>query len=143
MTSGAQGYVNAHTHLYSGLASFGMPRPEAPARDFLALLAQVWWRLDRAMDAATLRASARWYVAEALLRGTTTLVDHHESPEAIDGSLDVIADACEELGMRALVCYGATERNGGRDEARRGLAECARFANANRRRSGSCRAFSI
>jgi cytosine/adenosine deaminase-related metal-dependent hydrolase len=133
MTSGAHGYVNAHTHLYSGLASFGMPRPKAPARGFLALLAQVWWRLDRAMDAAALRASARWYVAEALLRGTTTLIDHHESPEAIEGSLDVIADACEELGMRALVCYGATERNGGRDEARRGLAECARFVNANRR----------
>jgi len=45
----------------------------------------------------------------------------------------VIADACQELGMRAVLCYGATERNGGRDEARRGLAECARFARANDR----------
>jgi cytosine/adenosine deaminase-related metal-dependent hydrolase len=31
------------------------------------------------------------------------------------------------------VAYGATERNGGLDEARRGLAECRRFARANRR----------
>ncbi|MCA9515846.1 MAG: amidohydrolase family protein, partial [Myxococcales bacterium] len=30
-------------------------------------------------------------------------------------------------------CYGATERNGGRDEAQRGLAECRRFLLSNRR----------
>ena len=51
----------------------------------------------------------------------------------IDGSLDVIADACQEFGLRAVVCYGATERNGGRDEARRGLAECRRFIRDNER----------
>ena len=62
------------------------------------------------------------------------LFDHHESPECIEGSLDVIADACEDLGMRALLCYGATERNGGRAEARRGLAECRRFIVDNSRR---------
>jgi len=67
------------------------------------------------------------------MNGTTVLVDHHESPDFIEGSLDVLADACQELGMRALLCYGATERNGGRAEARRGLAECRRFMLANRR----------
>jgi cytosine/adenosine deaminase-related metal-dependent hydrolase len=61
------------------------------------------------------------------------LVDHHESPNFIEGSLDVLADACEEFGMRALLCYGATERNGGREEAQRGLAECRRFIESNRR----------
>lgn len=35
--------------------------------------------------------------------------------------------------MPALLCYGATERNGGRDEARRGLAECRRFITTNTR----------
>lgn len=128
-----RGYVNAHTHLYSALAPLGMPPPrEAPA-DFLQILERVWWRLDRALDGGTLRAAARLYAAEALLAGTTTLVDHHESPSWIEGSLDVLADACDELGIRAVLCYGATERNGGRDEARRGLAECARFIRANRR----------
>lgn len=127
------GFVNAHTHLYSGLAPFGMPDPEPAPRDFLEILGRVWWRLDRALDAAALRASARWYVAQALLCGTTALVDHHESPHDIAGSLDILADACDELGMRALLCYGATERNGGRAEARAGLAECARFIRDNRR----------
>jgi cytosine/adenosine deaminase-related metal-dependent hydrolase len=133
MNTPMPGYVNAHTHLYSGLAGLGMPPPEPAPRDFLEILGRVWWRLDRALDGASLRAAARWYVAQALRHGTTTLVDHHESPLAIEGSLDVIADACDELGIRALVCYGATERNGGRAEARRGLGECARFLGENRR----------
>jgi cytosine/adenosine deaminase-related metal-dependent hydrolase len=127
------GFVNAHTHLYSALAPLGMPRPSRPPLNFVEILESVWWRLDRALDAASLRAAARLYVAEALLRGTTSLVDHHESPSFIEGSLDVLADACDELGMRAVLCYGATERNGGREEARRGLAECRRFARENAR----------
>ncbi len=93
----------------------------------------MWWRLDRALDPAALRAAARLYVAEAALHGTTVLIDHHESPSCIEGSLDVIADACHEFGMPAVLCYGATERNGGADEARRGLEECRRFIASNRR----------
>jgi cytosine/adenosine deaminase-related metal-dependent hydrolase len=61
------------------------------------------------------------------------LVDHHESPGFIEGSLDVLADACAEAGIASVLCYGATERNGGPDEARRGLDECRRFARSNRR----------
>jgi cytosine/adenosine deaminase-related metal-dependent hydrolase len=127
------GLVNAHTHLYSGLAPLGMPPPAAAPANFVEILERVWWRLDRALDERSLAAAARLYVAEALLAGTTVLVDHHESPAFIEGSLDVLADACQGLGMRALVCYGATERNGGEQEARRGLAECRRFLLGNRR----------
>lgn len=125
--------VNAHTHLYSGLAPLGMPAPAEPPRDFVGILEQIWWRLDRALDAGSLRASADLYLAEARLSGTDTIIDHHESPRFIEGSLDVLADAAERIGVRLAVCYGATERNGGRDEARRGLAECRRFARASAR----------
>ncbi len=127
------GDVNAHTHLYSGLTPLGMPAPNAPPANFVEILERVWWRLDRALDPSSLRASVRYYAAEALRHGTTTLVDHHESPNFVDGSLDVIADACAEIGVRVVVCYGATERNRGRQEAKRGLAECARFARTNER----------
>ncbi len=126
-------FINAHTHLYSGLAPFGMPAPADPPRSFIQVLERIWWRLDRALDEPALGASARHYVAHARLDGTAALVDHHESPRFIDGSLDVLADACEAFGMPAVLCYGATERNGGRDEARRGLDECRRFIRANRR----------
>ncbi len=127
------GGVNAHTHIYSGLAPLGMPAAEPPPRSFLEILERVWWRLDRALDEASLRASARYYAAESLLAGVTTLVDHHESPALIEGSLDILADACQEVGIRAVLTFGATERNGGRAEARRGLAECRRFITGNRR----------
>jgi cytosine/adenosine deaminase-related metal-dependent hydrolase len=127
------GRINAHTHIYSGLAPFGMPEPKVPPENFVQILERIWWRLDRALDESSLRASARYYAAEALLAGTTTLIDHHESPNLIDGSLDILADACQEIGIRALLCYGATERNGAREEARQGLAECQRFIQDNRR----------
>jgi cytosine/adenosine deaminase-related metal-dependent hydrolase len=125
------GRVNCHTHIYSGLAPLGMPPPDDPPENFVEILERVWWILDRALDEASLHAAARYYVANALLAGTTSLIDHHESPDFIEGSLDVIADACEELGMRAVLTFGATERNGGREEARRGLAECRRFIESN------------
>lgn len=131
--SSAIARVNCHTHIYSGLAPLGMLPPRVKPANFVQILERVWWKLDRALDEASLRASARYYVAESLLAGTSTLIDHHESPNLIEGSLDILADACDELGMRGLLCYGATERNGGRDEARRGLEECRRFITSNRR----------
>ena len=118
------GNVCAHTHLYSGLARYGMPAASPAPENFLQILDRVWWRLDRALDADVLRASAMDYVGRALLAGTTSIVDHHESPNLIEGSLAILADVCERLGIRALLCYGATERNFGREEAQRGLAEC-------------------
>jgi len=120
----APGAVCAHTHLYSGLAPYGMPAAEPAPASFIEILEKVWWRLDRALDAGALRASARNYIAKALLSGTTSLIDHHESPHFIRGSLQVLADAAEELGVRALLTFGATERNFGRAEAEAGLVEC-------------------
>jgi len=127
------GFVNAHTHIYSGLAPFGMPQPAEPPENFVQILERVWWKLDRALDPRALRTAARWYVAESLRLGAVGLVDHHESPEFIERSLDLLADACQSLGMPAVLCFGATERNGGREEAQRGLAECRRFITENTR----------
>ena len=120
----APGAVCAHTHIYSGLVPYGMPTPDPIPASFMQILGTIWWRLDRAIDAEILLASARDYVARALLAGTTTLIDHHESPNLIEGSLPLLANVCERLGVRALLCYGASERNFARAEALRGLAEC-------------------
>ncbi len=120
----AAGAVCAHTHLYSALAPYGMPAPEPAPTNFVEILERVWWQLDRGLDLDLMRLSARDYIAKALLAGTTSLIDHHESPNCIAGSLAVLQQAAEDLGLRALLCYGATERNGGRDEALTGLAEC-------------------
>lgn len=122
----APGAVNAHTHLYSGLAPLGMPAPVPAPSDFLQILERVWWRLDRALDEESLIAAAEYHVARGLLAGTTSFIDHHESPNLIRGSLAILERAVTGLGARAVLCYGATERNRGSNEAREGLEECAR-----------------
>jgi putative selenium metabolism protein SsnA len=122
------GNVCAHTHLYSALAR-GMPYRLEPPPTFVDILRRIWWRVDRALDERSIRASALVGGIEALLAGTTTLVDHHASPAAIDGSLDVIADALAELGIRSVLCYETSDRDG-RPRARAGLAENRRFAAA-------------
>lgn len=122
------GLVVAHTHAYSALAA-GMPVPPDPAKSFLEILEKVWWRLDVALDEASLRASARIAALDAVKSGVTCLVDHHESPRFVDGSLDVIRDAFAEVGLRAALTYGATDRHGG-DGAKAGLRESERFAKA-------------
>lgn len=127
------GDVNAHTHLYAGLAPLGMPEPAKAPKTFVQIQERIWWRLDRALDEKSLRAAARLYIAESLSLGTTLLVDHHESAGFIDGSLDVIADEAEELGCRVVTSYAVTERNGGKREAKAGLAETRRFIRKNKR----------
>jgi putative selenium metabolism protein SsnA len=125
------GNVCAHTHLYSALAR-GMPYALEPPRNFVQILQRVWWRLDRALDEDSVRASALVGGMEALLSGTTTLVDHHASPNAIDGSLDVIADALGSLGIRSVLCYETTDRDGPAC-AQAGLEENRRFLERVRR----------
>ena len=125
--------VNAHTHLYSGLAPFGLPVPNPPPQTFRDILKCIWWRLDRALDHESLRVSAEYYLSEAQRLGCAGLCDHHESPNAIAGSLDVLADACQRQRIPAVLTYGVTERNGGLEEARLGLEECRRFVRENRR----------
>ena len=119
------GLVCVHHHLYSALAR-GMPAPPTTPSTFLAVLEQVWWRLDTALDLEMLEWSAKLGALEALEAGCTAIVDHHESPNAIEGSLSVIADACAEVGVRVVTAYGVTDRHGS-DGARRGLEENDRF----------------
>ena len=110
------GLVNSHTHLYSALAR-GMPGPAAHPRTFREILERVWWRLDRALDEEMVFLSALVGAAEAALSGTTVLVDHHSSPSFIRGSLVCLKRAIESVGLRSVLCYEVTDRNGpeGRD----------------------------
>ncbi len=125
------GLVCGHHHLYSALAR-GMPAPPQTPGNFLQILEQVWWRLDTALDLEMLEWSAKLGALEALKSGCTAIVDHHESPNAIEGSLDVIADACAEVGVRVVCAYGVTDRHGS-DGAKAGLAENERFIKAGGR----------
>jgi putative selenium metabolism protein SsnA len=124
------GLVNGHTHLYSALA-VGMPPPPRPPRNFPEILQLVWWRLDRALDGESIEISGAVGALGALQAGTTTLIDHHASPNFIAGSLDMLERGVRSVGLRCVLCYETTDRHGreGRDggleENHRYLAKCA------------------
>ncbi len=125
MNNTTPGLVCAHHHLYSTLAR-GMPPPPKTPTNFQEILEQIWWRLDTALDLDMLYWSAQLGALEALEAGTTAIIDHNETPNAIEGSLSVIAEACAAVGVRVIGAYGITDRHGA-DGAKRGLEENERF----------------
>jgi putative selenium metabolism protein SsnA len=119
------GNICAHTHFYGAFAR-GMAIPGPAMKDFPDILERLWWRLDRALSPADVRYSALVCLIDAIKHGTTTLIDHHASPNAIEGSLDVIAEAVTGAGVRAALCYEVTDRNGPAG-VQAGIEENARF----------------
>ena len=105
------GLIVAHTHFYGTFAR-GMYIPGPPMKNFLEILARLWWQLDRSLDEEGVRYSALVPIVDAIKHGATTLFDHHASNRFVDGSLDVIADVVLESGVRACLCYEVTDRDG-------------------------------
>lgn len=119
------GNICAHTHFYGAYAR-GLAIPGNAPKDFPEILEKLWWPLDRALDLESVRASAEVMLVDAIKHGTTTLIDHHASPNAIDGSLDVISEAVTQSGLRAVLCYEVTDRNG-EAGTQAGIKENVRF----------------
>ncbi|MFQ5576988.1 MAG: amidohydrolase family protein, partial [Anaerolineae bacterium] len=119
------GNICAHTHFYGAFAR-GMAIPGPPPANFMQILEQLWWKLDRALTLEDCRAGAQVALVDAIRHGTTTLIDHHASPNAIDGSLDALAEATLESGLRVSLCYEVTDRNGPAG-AQAGIAENVRW----------------
>src|SRR5260221_13404605 len=122
------GNICAHTHFYGAFAR-GMAIPGPAARDFPEILRNLWWPLDKSLTLEDVRLSAQVCLVDAIKHRTTTLIDHHASPNAIEGSLDQIADAVEQAGLRAVLCYEVTDCDGP-EKARAGIAENVRFLKA-------------
>ncbi len=123
--------INCHTHLYSTLAR-GIPLSGPAPRSFPEILRKLWWRLDQALNEEDVYYSAFVGLIDSAKAGVGTLVDHHSSPNACPGSLDRIAAACREVGMRGCLCYETTDRNGAA-KAKEGMAENVRFIERLRR----------
>jgi putative selenium metabolism protein SsnA len=120
------GLINAHAHTY-GLFARGISLKDPPPETFRQVLERLWWRLDKALDLRGVHLSALLSGIAALRAGCTTIIDHHASPNAIDGSLDEVAGAMEQLGLRACLCYEVSDRDGN-ERAAQGIAENVRFA---------------
>ena len=119
------GLVCAHTHFYGAFAR-GMALSGEPATNFPEILEKLWWRLDKALWPDDVRYSALVGLVDAIRHGTTTLIDHHASQGHIAGSLDEIAKAVDQAGVRACLCYEVTDRDG-EEAARAGIRENVRF----------------
>ncbi len=127
------GNICAHTHFY-GAFSRGMAIPGDPPQDFTDILGKLWWPLDKSLRELDIQYSALACLADAIRGGTTTLIDHHASPNAIHDSLDQIADAVEQAGLRACLCYEVTDRDGP-ERAQEGIEENVRFIQAVEQRA--------
>lgn len=122
------GLVCSHNHFYSGLAR-GIMAEIKPSRDFISILQNLWWRLDRVIDEEILYYSGLICSLDAIRSGTTAVIDHHSSPSFIDGSLNILKKAFIETGLRGITCFEVTDRNG-IDQMFEGIEENINFANS-------------
>ncbi|MDO4594296.1 MAG: putative aminohydrolase SsnA [Tissierellia bacterium] len=104
------GMINMHTHIYS---SYGRGMiPSQPTRDFLEILENQWWKLDKLLTNEDTRLNAYTTLIESIRNGVTTVFDHHASPHSVKGSLETLADVAKTLGIRGDFCYEVSDRDG-------------------------------
>ncbi|MCW8333579.1 putative aminohydrolase SsnA [Vibrio paucivorans] len=120
------GIVCSHNHFYSGLAR-GIMADIKPSPDFISILKNLWWRMDRALDDEALYYSGLICSLEAIRHGCTSVIDHHASPNYIEGSLATLRKGFLKAGLRGMTCFETTDRNGGVEEMAAGVEENIRF----------------
>ncbi|MCD4773283.1 MAG: amidohydrolase family protein, partial [Bacteroidales bacterium] len=134
-------FAIGHHHVYSAL-SRGMPAPKKSPNNFLEILKYIWWKLDKALDKDMIEASALVTAIACAKAGSTFVIDHHASPNFIEGSLEVIAKAFEKVGINHLLCYEITDRDG-IEKAESGLAETENYLKQNQGLIGLHASFTV
>jgi putative selenium metabolism protein SsnA len=105
------GLVNLHHHLYSSLAR-GWSLKGAPPENFPQVLDRIWWKLDKALQLDDIYYSAVVGLCDSIRMGITSVIDHHASQNNIIGSLDMIAKAFSQTGLKGSICFEMTDRGG-------------------------------
>ena len=118
--------INFHDHFYSRLAK-GLTI-KGDTNNFQNILSNLWWKLDMILDNDMIKASAQMAVLESIRNGVTYVFDHHSSPNTAKASLKTIAETLDELGIRGVLCFETTDRNG-KKLANDGLKENQDFLN--------------
>lgn len=131
------GLVCSHHHYYSGL-SRGVMAKVGPTPDFVSTLRNLWWRMDRALDEESVYYSGLVCSMDAIKSGTTSVIDHHASPNYIKGSLATLKRSFEKVGLRGMTCYEVTDRNGlkGMEEGIEENVEFAKLIDAEKAKNG-------
>ena len=134
-------FAVGHHHAYSALAT-GMPAPKKSPANFSEILQYIWWNLDKALDEDMIRASGLATALACAKSGSTFIIDHHASPNTIRGSLDILAESFESLGINHLLCYEITDRDG-KEKALSGLEETRDYLERNQGLVGLHASFTI
>jgi len=134
-------FAVGHHHAYSALAT-GMPAPKKNPSNFHEILQYVWWKLDKALDKEMIEASALVTAMACAKAGSTFVIDHHASPNFIDGSLEIIAKAFEKVGIGHLLCYEISDRDG-MEKAELGLNETEKYLQNNQGLVGLHASFTV
>ena len=134
-------FAVGHHHVYSALAR-GMGAPAKNPQNFHDILEYIWWNLDKSLDKNMIEASALTTAIASAKAGSTFVIDHHASPNLINGSLDIIAKAFDRVGVSHLLCYEITDRDG-LDKAQAGLDETERYLQNNQALVGLHASFTV
>lgn len=120
------GFINTHMHYYSTFAR-GLNLGGKPATTFGEVLSGLWWRLDKQLTLEDVYYSCIGPMIDEVRSGVTSVIDHHASPFAIEGSLFKIAEAAKLFGIRSNLCYETSDRDGEKI-AEAGIKENVDFA---------------
>jgi putative selenium metabolism protein SsnA len=120
------GFINTHMHYYSTFAR-GMNLGGRPPTTFGEILSGLWWRLDKQLTLDDVYYSCIGPMIDQVRSGVTSVIDHHASPFAVEGSLFKIAEAAKLFGIRSNLCYEVSDRDG-EQIAQAGIRENADFA---------------
>ncbi|GHV68313.1 chlorohydrolase [Spirochaetia bacterium] len=105
------GFINTHMHYYSTFAR-GIALGGKPATTFGEVLSGLWWRLDKQLTLDDVYYSCAGPMIDEIRSGVTSVIDHHASPFAVEGSLFKIAEAAKLFGIRSNLCYETSDRDG-------------------------------
>jgi len=120
------GFINSHMHYYSTFAR-GISLGGKPATTFGEVLSGLWWRLDKQLTLDDVYYSCMGPMIDEVRSGVTSVIDHHSSPFAVEGSLFKIAEASGLFGLRSNLCYETSDRDGEQISAA-GIKENVNFA---------------
>ena len=119
-------FINTHEHIYSALAR-GLSIKGYNPNGFLEILDGLWWTIDRNLDNDLTKLSAEATYLECIKNGITTIFDHHASFGEISGSLFAIEEAARDFGVRSVLCYEISDRDG-KEKAHAAIKENVDFA---------------
>ena len=119
-------FINTHEHIYSALAR-GLSIKGYNPNGFLEILDGLWWTIDRNLDNDLTKLSAEATYLECIKNGVTTIFDHHASFGEISGSLFAIEEAARDFGVRSVLCYEISDRDG-KEKAHAAIKENVDFA---------------